>query len=415
MKNNYLAIWISVAVLILGLSVNALAEQGVTETEIHIGQWGPQTGPAAPWGAVARGTDAYFKMINDEGGIHGRKLVLHYFDDGYNPAKTLAGVKQLQEEVGMFAWVSGVGTATGLAVKEYLTTRKIPWVGPSSGSTHWVDPPDKYIFAVYPSYSGDSQVLIHYAVKNLSLKKIAVVYQNDDYGKLGVVGADYQAKKEGISLVAKVPVNVSDTDLKPHVMQLRKVNAEAVLMFVTPGHVARLIGNGKAMKFQPQWMTSTTCADYPLMMAITKGLYAGTITAGFGLLDPKTIGIGNLDDPNKPSLPLLMKFYQDGYRKYAAKDERWGSTFASGMAYAEPLVEGLRRVGRDLTREKLVQALEGMTDFKGIMGKISYKPFDPKDPRCRLGQKEVFVIQATKEGKTKILSDWINTDYVNYQ
>ncbi|MBW2208874.1 MAG: ABC transporter substrate-binding protein, partial [Deltaproteobacteria bacterium] len=82
--------------MVFGLTAGALAEQGVTDTEIHIGQWGPQTGPAAPWGAVARGTGVFFKMINDEGGIHGRKIVYHMFDDGYNPAKTKAGVKELQ-------------------------------------------------------------------------------------------------------------------------------------------------------------------------------------------------------------------------------------------------------------------------------------------------------------------------------
>ncbi|MFZ3048251.1 MAG: ABC transporter substrate-binding protein, partial [Desulfatirhabdiaceae bacterium] len=140
------------AALIFGLTVFAVAEEGVTDTEIHIGQWGPQTGPAAAWGSVARGTDAYFKMINDEGGINGRKLVLHMFDDGYNPAKTMAGVKDLQEGKGMFAWVSGVGTATGLAVRDYLMQKKIPWVGPASGSQVWVTPPSKYLFGVYPQY-----------------------------------------------------------------------------------------------------------------------------------------------------------------------------------------------------------------------------------------------------------------------
>ncbi|RLC04132.1 MAG: ABC transporter substrate-binding protein, partial [Deltaproteobacteria bacterium] len=124
MKKNLLCVF-AVMVMILGFTLAAHAGEGVTDTEIHIGNWGPQTGPAAPWGAVARGTDAYFKMINAEGGIHGRKLVFHYFDDGYNPAKTMAGVKQLQEETGMFAFVSGVGTATGLAVKDYLMERKI--------------------------------------------------------------------------------------------------------------------------------------------------------------------------------------------------------------------------------------------------------------------------------------------------
>ena len=410
-------LWASVAtaVMILGLTFNAWSEEGVTDTEIHIGQWGPQTGPAAPWGAVARGTDAYFKMINAEGGIHGRKLVHHYFDDAYNPAKTKAGVKQLQEDIGMFAWVSGVGTAPGLAVKEYLMERKIPWLSPSTGSSHWVDPPNRYLFAAYPLYSGDSQVLVGYAVQELGLKRIAITYQNDDYGKLGLVGARKQMLKEGLKLAAEIPVNVADKDMKPHIMALRKAKAEAVILFVTPGHVARLIGTGKAMKFEPQWMTSTTCGDVPLMMYITKGLYAGTILAGLGMVEPSLTGVGNVEDANNPTLPLLAKYKKDAFEKYAAKDERWGLTFGVGFAYAEPLVEGLKRVGKNLTRERLVKAMEGITNFQGTMGKISYKPFNPKNPLCRLGQKSVFVGQATKDGKTKVLTDWIETDYVTYK
>ena len=415
MKKKSVWVFVAIAALVFGLTFNALAEEGVTDTEIHIGQWGPQTGPAAPWGAVARGTDAYFKMINAEGGIHGRKLIHHYFDDAYNPAKTKAGVKQLQEEIGMFAWVSGVGTAPGMAVEEYLMERKIPWISPSTGSAHWVDPPKKELFALYPLYSGDAQVLVRYAAQDMGLKRIAIAYQNDDYGKLGLVGAQKQMTKEGMKLVAEIPVNVADTDMKPHIMALRKAEADAVLMFVTPGHVARLIGTGKAMKFEPQWMTTTTCADVPLMMYITKGLYAGTILVSFGMMDPAAVGIGNVEDSNNPTLPLMKKYLNDAYKKYAAKDERWGMTFAAGIAYAEPLVEGLRRTGRNLTREAFVKQMEGIRNFQGIMGRVNYKPFNPKDPLCRLGQREVFICQATADGKTKVLTDWIKTDYVNYE
>jgi ABC-type branched-subunit amino acid transport system substrate-binding protein len=413
-KTAFLSIVACVA-FIFGFAFNAVAEEGITDTEIHIGQWGPQTGPAAPWGAVARGTDAYFKMINAEGGIHGRKLVHHYFDDAYNPAKTMAGVKQLQEDIGMFAWVSGVGTAPGLAVKDYLMERKIPWVNPSTGSAHWVDPPQEYLFAVYPLYSGDAQVLVRHAVEVMGLKNIALVYQNDDYGKLGLVGAQKQIKIEGMKLAAEVPVNVADTDMKPHIMKLRQAEADAVLMFVTPGHVARLIGTGKAMQFEPQWMTTTTCADFPLMMAITKGLYAGTIAASFGMMHPEQVGVGNTEDVNNPTHPLMKKYYNDAFKKYAAKDERWGLTFAAGIGYAEPLVEGLKRAGRDLTREKLVKSMEAISNFQGIMGRVSYKPFNSSDPLCRLGQKEVFLSEATPDGKYKVLSDWIQTTYINYK
>ena len=97
MKKKNLGILIAVCFFFFGLSFTAVAEEGVTDTTIRIGQWGPQTGPAAPWGAVARGTGVLFQMINDEGGIHGRKIEYHMFDDGYNPAKTKAGVKELQE------------------------------------------------------------------------------------------------------------------------------------------------------------------------------------------------------------------------------------------------------------------------------------------------------------------------------
>ena len=415
MKKNLWCILTIMTIALFGLCFNAAAEEGVTDTEIHIGQWGPQTGPAAPWGAVARGTDAYFKMINAEGGIHGRKLVHHYFDDAYNPAKTKAGVKQLQEDIGMFAWVSGVGTAPGLAVKEYLMEKKIPWYCPSTGSAHWVDPPNKYLFAHYPLYSGDAQVLVNYAVNTLKMKKIAIAYQNDDYGKMGLVGSQKEIKKYGLKLAAEIPVNVADTDMKPHIMKFRKAKAEAVLLFVTPGHVARLQGTGKAMKFEPQWMTTTTCGDVPLMMYITKGGYAGTIFASFGMMDPTTIGIGNVEDVNATTHPLMKKYHDDAFKKFAAKEERWGLTFAAGIGYTEPVVQALKNCGRDLTREKFVAELEKLKNFQGIMGHINYKAFDPNDPTSRLGQREVFLSQATEDGKAKVLTDWIQTDYINYE
>ncbi len=411
MKQTLLAVLIGFTMVFAFSSAGYGEVVGVTDTEIHIGQWSPQTGPAAPWGAVARGTDAYFKWINANGGIHGRKLVLHYFDDAYNPAKTKAGVKQLQEQTGMFAWVSGVGTAPGLAVKDYLMERKIPWVGPSTGSRHWVEPPQKYLFNVYPLYLGDAQILTDYAINELDKKKIAIVYQDDDYGKQGLEGARYELDKKNMKLVAEIPAAVTDTDMKPHVMRLKQSDADAVLLFVTPGIVARLIGTGKAMRFEPQWMSSTTCGDFPLMMAITKGLYEGVITASFGMGQP-TGNVGEVQGIENPALDLLAKYKTEVYDKFAAADERWGYTFATGIGLAEPLVEGLKRCGPDLTQEKLVTELEGMKKFKGLMGDITYAPFDANDPLTRLGQNEIYLQQCTEDGKSKILTDWRKTTYI---
>jgi branched-chain amino acid transport system substrate-binding protein len=370
------------------------AEEGVTDTEIHIGQWGPQTGPAAAWGSVARGTDAYFKMINAQGGIHGRKLIHHMFDDAYNPAKTKAGVKELQEGTGMFAWVSGVGTSPGMAVKAYLMERKIPWVGPSAGSLQWITPPRKYLFSVYPLYYMEAKTLVRYAVEKMGLKRVAVAYQNDEYGKNGLRGAKEELQKHGMAVVAEVPVEVKDTDMKPHVMKLRKAKADMVLLWTSVGHAVRIVGVSKAMKFAPQFMSTSTCSDFPLMMHISKGLWAGVICATFGELP---------DSDNA----LLQKYKKEAYGAFAAKDERWGLFFYAGIIFAEPLVEAIKRCGPELTREKLVTELEGFKDFRGIGPRISFKPFDPDDPMCRQGANETLLVQCLADGKAKKLTDWL--------
>ena len=389
-------IWLAIVFTAIGLILpgTILAEEGVTDTEIHIGQWGPQTGPAAAWGSVARGTDAYFKMINAEGGIHGRKLIHHMFDDGYNPAKTKAGVKELQEGTGMFAWVSGVGTSPGMAVKDYLMERKIPWIGPSAGSLQWLTPPQKYLFSVYPLYFMEAKTLVRHAVEKMGLKRVAVAFQNDEYGKNGLRGAKEELKKHGLEVVAEVPVEVKDTDMKPHVMKLRKAKADMVLLWTSVSHAVRLVGVSKAMKFTPQFMSTSTCSDFPLMMHITKGLWEGVICATFGELP---------DSDNE----LLQKYKKDAFGAFAAKGERWGLFYYAGILFAEPLVEAIKRCGPELTREKLVKELEGLKDFQGIGPKVSYKPFDANDPMSRQGTHETKLVQCLAEGKAKDLTGWI--------
>ena len=392
MRKKGFWVWLAIFVMVLGCSFSAHAEEGVTDTTIRLAQWGPQTGPAAPWGAVARGTGVYFQMINEEGGIHGRKIDYSMFDDGYNPAKTKAGVKELQEGKGIFAWASGVGTACGLAVKEYLMEKKIPWVGPAAGSLHWISPPQKYLFSVYPLYESEAKALCKYAVEKMGKKRIAIAYQNDDYGKNGVWGAEKQLAKHGLKLVAQVPVEQADTDMKPHIMEMKKADADVVLLWVTPVHAVRILGQGKAMQFNPQWVSTSTCSDFPLMMQISKGLWKDVIVANFSELPDST-------------LPLMQK-YKKAHEKYAAKDERWGVFFYAGIGFVEPMVEGLKRCGRDLTRERFVEAMEGIRNFKGIFGKVDYAKFDVNDIYCRQGQKEVFLTQCLEDGKAKSLTEW---------
>ena len=146
-KRNLVMVFGCVLLLSIGIVPSSWAERGVTDTEIRIGQYGPQTGPAALWGAVARGTGCYFDMLNEEGGIHGRKITYFLRDDGYMPPRTKAICKELVEDKQVFAMASGVGTATGMAVKKYLHNKKVPWIGPATGSSHWAYPPTKYLFS----------------------------------------------------------------------------------------------------------------------------------------------------------------------------------------------------------------------------------------------------------------------------
>jgi len=382
---------------LLGFVLVVQAGEGITDTEIHIGQWGPQTGPAAAWGSVARGTGDYFKWINENGGIHGRKIVYHMFDDGYNPAKTKAGVKELQEGTGIFAWAAGVGTSPGLAVKDYLMEKKIPWVGPSAGSLHWVTPPQKYLFGVYPLYFNEARALVKYAIETMGKKRIAVAYLNDEYGKNGLRGAIAELEKNNMELVAQVPVEKSDTDMKPHLMKLRKSKADMVLLWTTVGHAVRIVGTAKAMKFTPQFMSTSTCSDFALMNHISKGLWEGVICATFG----------ELTDSKHPG---IVKYKKEVFDKYAAKSERWGLFYAAGIIFTEPMIEAMKNAGRNLTRESFVSEMEKIKGFKGIGPTISYKPFDVNDMYCRQGGSETIIVQCLANGKTKKLTNWIVLD-----
>jgi branched-chain amino acid transport system substrate-binding protein len=360
--------------------------RGVTDKAIKIGQWGPQTGPAAAWGAVARGTDLYFKLINDEGGIHGRKIEYYLRDDAYNPAKTKAIGKEFINQIGVFAVVGGVGTAPGMAVRDDLSENKVVWVSPSTGNKHWSRPFQKYIFAVYPLYVDEAYLLTQYAVEKMGRKKIAVFYQNDDYGKDGLEGVEKYMKEKGMELAARVSVEVPDTDLSSHALKLKESGADVVIMYLLPKHAAIILGEAAKIGFAPQWISSSTLSDAPLMYEVTKGLWKGVIVASFG----------ELPDSDHP----LMVKYRQAWQKYAPK-ERWGTFYYAGIIWAEPLVEGLKRAGKNLTPEGLIAALETLKDWKGIGPPLTYTPTD------HLGAKSVKIAKVKDDGNLELLTDWI--------
>ncbi|PIV01842.1 MAG: ABC transporter substrate-binding protein [Syntrophobacterales bacterium CG03_land_8_20_14_0_80_58_14] len=351
---SVIAVW---AVLCVANVAPAAPPAGFDDNEIRIGQWGPQTGPAAPWGSVARGSKLLFDVVNEEGGINGRKIKYFIRDDMYNPAQTVAGVKELVERQGVFAFVGGVGAACGMAVKDYLAANKIPWVGPSAATQDFVQPLDPYLFAVYPLYRDEANVLTKYIVEKLKMKKIGILYQNDLYGKDGLEGARERLATYKMSLVAEIPVEPTEKDLASQILRLKNSGAEAVLMYVSPTATVIALKTAANVGFKTQWVGANTVSDYPLMFKITGGLFEGVITGAFGEIPDSTN-------------PLMVK-YRDAAKRLNPQ-ERWGTFYYAGILFADPIVEALKKVGRNLSTDALLKALNSIRDYQTIGPKITW-------------------------------------------
>src|SRR5512140_652689 len=385
MKKVAVAVTVLCAVFLVSILANAAPKPGFDDKEIRIGQWGPQTGPAAPWGSVARGSDLLVKMVNDEGGIHGRKIKCFIRDDQYNPAQTKAVVKELVEREGIFAIVGGVGAAPGLAVKEYLTQNKIIWVGPSTAITEYVFPPNPYLFAVYPLYDDEASILTKYAVEKLNAKKIAFFYQNDAYGKNGLTGCKERMKALKMKLVEEISVEPGEKDLSSQMLRLKNSGADLVILWVNPTSAAIALKTSATIGFKPQWVSSNTLSDYPLMNKITGGLWEGVITGAFAM-------------PPSTDHPMMNK-YREAAKKYAP-EERFGTFYLAGILFAEPMVDALKRVGPKLSREAVLKQLDSTKNFQGIGPVVNWTP------KVHQGTDTIQIQKCGPNSSYILLQDW---------
>jgi len=385
-KNLNLIGLLMVVVFLIAAPASAQKVRGVTDTEILIGQTGPQTGPAAAWGSVARGSGLFFKGLNDEGGINGRKIKYFLRDDSYQPAKTKAIANELVDQIGIFSVVGCVGVGPGMSVRDYYTENKVLMVSfGCSGVTNWIQPFNKYIFPIFPLYIDEAHALTRYFFEQMKITKVAMFYQNDDYGKQGLEGVERFEKEKGLKLVATVSAEVTDRDLSSHALKLKNSGAEAVVMWAMPTHGALLLAECAKIGFKPQWGTSSTLSDGALMLQITKGLWAGMIHTFFG----------ELPDSNHPQ----MVKYRAWHKKYEP-EERWGVFYWAGMAFAEPLAEGLRRAGKNVTPESFIKAMETLKDWRGTGAPLTFTPTDHQ------GAKHVYLVQVQPDGTFKKLTDW---------
>jgi branched-chain amino acid transport system substrate-binding protein len=382
------------AVFVCSLLVFAAAKPGFDDKEIRIAQWGPQTGPAAPWGSVARGSGLLFQIVNDEGGIHGRKIKYFIRDDQYNPAQTKAVVKELVEREGIFAFVGGVGAACGMAVKDYLSQNKIVWVSPSTAIEEYVFPVNPYIFAAYPLYDDEASILTKYAVEKLKAKKIAFFYQNDAYGKSGLSGCKDRMNALKIKLAEEISVEPGEKDLSSQMLRLKNSGADVVIMWVNPTSAAIALKTSSTIGFKPQWISSNTLSDYPLMNKITGGLWEGVITGMFGL-------------PTSSNDPRMNKL-REAAKKYAS-EERFGTFYTAGVLFAEPLVDALKRVGPKLSTDAFIKQLNATKNFQGIGPVINWSP------KVHQGTDSIMIAKCGPNSSYIILQDWTKNDLATWK
>lgn len=366
----------------------AAQERGVTAEEVVIGTSMPLSGPAAYWGAVGRGMEAYARYLNDQGGIHGRRLRVVVRDDAYLPPRAAANVRELVERVGVFAIVGLIGTANAFAVRDYIVRNDVVWISPTADATIWYGFRDKkYLFVTYPSYVEEAKILVDYAARQLKVKSVAVFYQNDLYGQKGLLGAKQGAVRSRVRLVAQVPYEVTQTDVSSEALKLRESRAEAVLLYATPRHGALIVREMAKIGYTPKLLSSFTLGD-PIMFTLAGEAWNGVISTAFFPL-PGT-GDSRVDE----ALAILARIDP------ALRANPFNAL--AGWAFMEPFVEGLRRAGRDLTKARFVTAMESIRDWDGqVIRGVSF------GPDRRQGTNRLFISRAVG-GRYTPLSDWIS-------
>lgn len=328
---------------------------GVTDTEIVIGSWGPLTGPAALWGNVIKGADAYFSMLNDEGGVNGRQIRYIMKDDAYDPSQTVPAVRELVQREEVFAVTAGIGTAPGMAVMDFLQENGVPWFCPMTGASAMTHPPKENIYSVFPLYYDEARVMATMAIDDLGSEKIGIIYQNDDFGKSGLVGVQSILNERGLEFAAALPVEPTDSDLSSHVARLKESGAETVFLWILPRQAAITLGSSSVIDYKPNWFASLVLSDIALMHNITKGAWEGVY---FSYASP--VLFSNTENET-------VARYKAAYEKKYPED-RWNNFAYTGMLLMEPMGEALKRSGQELTREGLLETFSQMNDFTNSVG-----------------------------------------------
>ena len=341
-------------------SVSAGETVGVTDNSILIGMTAPFSGPNGAYGLdMKRVIQAYFRQINQAGGVHGRMLSLRVLDDGYETERAVANTQALIKEEKAFALLASYGSSpTTAAMNKAFGIAGVPLIGAISGAdslrqSPLDNPKNRYMFNVRASYANETEALVNHLV-SLGIKNIAVLYQNDGFGKSGLDGVVSALKKHALAPSAVATVERNSVDVAQAAQEIARVDPQAVIMVTLYKPTAAFVRSMKKADQLPQFMTLSPVGADLLVQEL------GDAARGIGISQV-------MPSPWNDTTPLV--------REYQALLGTQGKPSYYGVeayAMAKVLVDALREVGRDLTREKLVAALESMKNHELGGYRVSY-------------------------------------------
>jgi len=346
LRRNLLALPVAAGLL---AAASAFAQTpGVTATEIKVGNINPYSGPASAYGTIGKSIGAYFKMLNDEGGINGRKINYISYDDGYSPPRTVEMARKLVEQDQVALIFQPLGTPPNSAIHKYMNQQKVPHLFVATGATKWNDPKGfPWTMGWQPNYQTEGKVYAAYTLKNVKNPKIGILYQNDDYGKDYLKGfEDGLGKANAKMIVMKQTYEVTDPTVDSQIVNLKNSGANVFFNITTPKFAVQAIKKAhdigwKPVHFLNQVSNSVGVVLKPVGMEASRDL----------------ISTQYLKDPTDPEWvnDPAMKKWRDFMKKYYPEGNTSDTFNVYGVLVAQTLEQVLRQAGKDLSRANIMK------------------------------------------------------------
>ncbi len=332
-------------------------DTGATDTEIKIGNIMPYSGPASAYGVIGKTEEAYFRKINAEGGINGRKITFISYDDAYSPPKTVEQARKLVESDEVLMIFNSLGTPPNSAIQKYMNQKKVPQLFVATGATKWNDPKEfPWTMGWQPNYQSETQIYAKYILKNEPDAKIAVLYQNDDYGKDYLKGfKDGLGAKASSMIVMEESYEVSEPTIDSHIVKLRSTGADVFMNITTPKFAAQAIKKNAEIEWKPLHFLNNVSASIGSVIQPAGPENAQGIISSAYLKDPT--------DPQWKNDKGMIA-WNEFLDKYYPEANRADASVMYAYTVAQGLVHVLKACGDDLTRENIMKQAASIKDLE---------------------------------------------------